>query len=72
MAKSTYFVDPIASARPKSSVLPVLTGAGDFRAGSTSRLAVALALNPLAVLKARFEVHREISNVLPPAENSQE
>src|SRR6266404_4457140 len=39
-----------------SSVLPVLTNTGNLLAGATTRVAVGFVLNPVSVLKARYEV----------------
>jgi len=43
------------STRITSSVLPKLSPAGDFLAGGTARIIIGIILNPLSVLKARFE-----------------
>jgi solute carrier family 25 protein 38 len=48
-----------------SSVLPMLTSSGNLLAGATTRVAVGFALNPLSVLKARYEV-RTLSARSPP------
>jgi solute carrier family 25 protein 38 len=39
-----------------SSILPVLTSSGNLLAGATTRVAVGFVMNPLSVLKARYEV----------------
>src|SRR6266404_1015909 len=39
-----------------SSVLPMLTNTGNLLAGATTRVAVGFVLNPVSVLKARYEV----------------
>ncbi|KAH9970446.1 solute carrier family 25 member 38 [Russula compacta] len=41
--------------KTNKSVLPVLTSSGNLLAGATTRVAVGFALNPLSVLKARYE-----------------
>ncbi|KIK55346.1 hypothetical protein GYMLUDRAFT_47905 [Collybiopsis luxurians FD-317 M1] len=60
MASSNYFTVPITSDRAANpthagSVLPKLTNTGNLLAGATTRVAVGLLMNPLTVLKARFE-----------------
>lgn len=59
MAKSPYF----ATVRPDvdgkhSSVLPKLTFQGNLIAGATARVSVGFLLNPMSVLKARYEVRK--------------
>ena len=62
MAKSSLFVNtPSAPSVPRSSstsssVLPKLSSHGNLLAGAFARVAVGFILNPLSVLKARFEV----------------
>jgi len=41
-----------------SSILPVLTSSGNLLAGATTRVAVGFVMNPLSVLKARYEVRK--------------
>lgn len=57
MNRSSYF----SSARREidgkhSSVLPKLTVQGNLLSGATARVGVGFLLNPMSVLKARFEV----------------
>lgn len=47
--------NPSASSRAVGSVLPKLSPVGDFLAGGTARIIIGVILNPLSVLKARFE-----------------
>ncbi|KAH9039316.1 solute carrier family 25 member 38 [Lactarius pseudohatsudake] len=60
-ARGFMAVSPIFAAVRKrdperhSSVLPVLTNSGNLLAGATTRVAVGFVLNPLSVLKARYE-----------------
>jgi len=61
LARSTYFAHvkkyPAGQAANKNgSVLPSLTMQGNLMAGATTRVAVGFLLNPISVLKARFEV----------------
>ncbi|KAF8876248.1 mitochondrial carrier [Infundibulicybe gibba] len=58
MASSTHFARNPPSIRPGSnstSTLPTLTPQGNLLAGATARVAVGFLLNPVTVLKARFE-----------------
>ena len=60
MASSQYFTVPIIHNQPNathSSVLPKLTNTGNLVAGATTRVGVGLLMNPLTLLKARFEVY---------------
>ncbi|KAF8522358.1 mitochondrial carrier [Gautieria morchelliformis] len=54
MAKTAYFAKSSPSAL-SSSVLPTLTVQGNLLAGAVTRTVVGTILNPLAVLKARYE-----------------
>lgn len=59
MASSRYFTVPVTQDRLHSShdsVLPKLTNTGNLVAGASTRVAVGFFLNPLTLLKARFEV----------------
>ena len=47
--------NPPTPSRMIGSVLPKLSPAGDFLAGGTARIIIGVILNPLSVLKARFE-----------------
>jgi len=56
MAKSPHF--SVATSRKEGeakSVLPKLTNQGNLLAGATARVGVGFLLNPISVLKARFE-----------------
>ncbi|KAF9066866.1 solute carrier family 25 member 38 [Rhodocollybia butyracea] len=58
MASSRYFTVPPVQDRSNAShasVLPKLTNTGNLVAGATTRVAVGLLMNPLTLLKARFE-----------------
>ncbi|KAJ3864279.1 solute carrier family 25 member 38 [Lentinula novae-zelandiae] len=58
MASSQYFTVTIIHNQPNathSSVLPKLTNTGNLVAGATTRVGVGLLMNPLTLLKARFE-----------------
>lgn len=59
MARSPYFAlankDPFAQGG-HSSVLPKLSLHGNLISGATARVGVGFLLNPVTVLKARFEV----------------
>ena len=59
MAKSPYFAlartDTVAQGN-HSSVLPKLTVHGNLISGATARVGIGFLLNPVSVLKARFEV----------------
>ncbi|KAE9399152.1 solute carrier family 25 member 38 [Gymnopus androsaceus JB14] len=58
MASSRYFTVPVTQDRLHSShdsVLPKLTNTGNLVAGASTRVAVGFFLNPLTLLKARFE-----------------
>jgi hypothetical protein len=52
------------SANGKVSTLPVLSHGGNMAAGALTRTAIGLVLNPLTIVKARFEVGRPITPVL--------
>jgi hypothetical protein len=55
MSTSPYFAR--VQKRPQnSSVLPALTSHGNLLAGATTRIAIGFILNPLTIVKARFEV----------------
>ncbi|KIJ32321.1 hypothetical protein M422DRAFT_234124 [Sphaerobolus stellatus SS14] len=54
MAKTTYFPSRATNTK-SSSVLPTLTIQGNLVAGAVARTAVGTLLNPLAILKARYE-----------------
>lgn len=59
MAASRYFTVPTVQDHSNAthvSVLPKLTNTGNLVAGATTRVAVGLLMNPLTLLKARFEV----------------
>ena len=59
MAKSPYFAlarkDTVAQGS-HLSVLPKLSVQGNLISGATARVAIGFLLNPVSVLKARFEV----------------
>ncbi|KAA1465901.1 mitochondrial carrier [Dentipellis sp. KUC8613] len=56
MATSPYFASVrAADASKHASVLPKLTSQGNLVAGATTRVAVGFLLNPISVLKARYE-----------------
>ncbi|KAF5390441.1 hypothetical protein D9757_005198 [Collybiopsis confluens] len=60
MASSHYFTVPTTTPTRTNtthagSVLPKLTNTGNLLAGATTRVGVGFLLNPLTVLKARFE-----------------
>jgi solute carrier family 25 protein 38 len=59
MAKSPYFAlkskDTVTQGS-HSSVLPKLSVQGNLISGATARVGVGFLLNPVTVLKARFEV----------------
>ncbi|KAN0097870.1 Mitochondrial carrier domain containing protein [Tylopilus felleus] len=56
MARSPYFsVATVTKKDDAKSVLPKLTNQGNLLAGATARTAVGFLLNPISVLKARFE-----------------
>lgn len=60
MASSQYFTVTTIHNQPNathSSVLPKLTNTGNLVAGATTRVGVGLLMNPLTLLKARFEVY---------------
>lgn len=57
MARSPYFATVRKDVDGKhTSVLPKLTFQGNLLSGATARVAVGFLLNPMSVLKARFEV----------------
>jgi hypothetical protein len=60
MAKSQYFAlarkDTVALSS-HSSVLPKISIQGNLISGATARVGIGFILNPISVLKARFEVH---------------
>ncbi|KIL67418.1 hypothetical protein M378DRAFT_159858 [Amanita muscaria Koide BX008] len=62
LARSPYFVQS-SRISDTNSLLPKLTSQGNLIAGSSARVAVGFVLNPLAVLKARYEsnTHRYTS-----------
>jgi len=66
MAASPLFAAARNKRNPQrsSSVLPTLTSSGNLLAGATTRVAVGFALNPVSVLKARYEVR---PHTLPPS-----
>ncbi|KAF8590273.1 solute carrier family 25 member 38 [Ramaria rubella] len=55
MAKTTYFAKSSPRPGSSSSVLPSLSVQGNLIAGAVTRTVVGTMLNPLAVLKARYE-----------------
>jgi len=55
MAKSPYFAVVYSSDTRNASVLPKLSSQGNLLAGATMRVAVGFMLNPISVLKARYE-----------------
>ncbi|KAJ7229090.1 solute carrier family 25 member 38 [Mycena pura] len=55
MAKSPYFAVVNSSDTRNASVLPKLSSQGNLLAGATMRVAVGFMLNPISVLKARYE-----------------
>ncbi|KAF8516025.1 solute carrier family 25 member 38 [Hysterangium stoloniferum] len=55
MAGTTYFTKMRPASGSSSSVLPSLTLQGNLLAGAVTRSAVGTLLNPLAILKARYE-----------------
>jgi solute carrier family 25, member 38 len=66
MATSPHFskIKNIQSSTAKhSSVLPTLTNQGNLIAGAATRVSLGLALNPLTVLKARYEVRLQFSTL---------
>src|ERR1700761_5330582 len=56
MAKSPHFAVVYSSDTRNASVLPKLSSQGNLLAGATMRVAVGFMLNPISVLKARYEV----------------
>lgn len=58
LATTPYFAVPCSSKNheKEGSVLPKLTSQGNLLAGATTRVAVGILLNPITVLKARYEV----------------
>lgn len=60
MATSPYFsrvhLPPKLTVGKHASVLPTLSAQGNLLAGATARVAVGFILNPLTILKARYEV----------------
>ncbi|KAL1747797.1 solute carrier family 25 member 38 [Schizophyllum fasciatum] len=65
---SAVHAAPAAAAADRTSVLPKLTSTGNLLAGATTRVAVGFLLNPVSVLKARFEsnVHPSMAPSLNP------
>lgn len=58
MASSHYFIVPVTQDRSTTahdSVLPKLTNTGNLVAGASTRVGVGFLMNPLTLLKARFE-----------------
>ncbi|KAJ3796019.1 solute carrier family 25 member 38 [Lentinula aff. detonsa] len=58
MASSRYFTVPVIPSHSNAthnSVLPKLTNTGNLVAGATTRVGVGLLMNPLTLLKARYE-----------------
>ncbi|KAI0959225.1 hypothetical protein AcW1_004112 [Taiwanofungus camphoratus] len=57
LATTPYFAVPCSSKNheKEGSVLPKLTSQGNLLAGATTRVAVGILLNPITVLKARYE-----------------
>ncbi|PPQ68860.1 hypothetical protein CVT26_001694 [Gymnopilus dilepis] len=55
MAKSSYFASAQQPVRANSSVLPTLSNTGNLLAGAATRVSVGFLLNPISVIKARFE-----------------
>lgn len=58
MARSPYFAkvkSSQSSATKHSSVLPTLTNQGNLIAGAATRVSIGFLLNPLSVVKARYE-----------------
>jgi len=58
MAKSPYFAQvksSQSSTTKHSSILPTLTNQGNLIAGAATRVSIGFALNPLSILKARYE-----------------
>lgn len=56
MSTTPYFQKTTTAQGTHSSVLPKLTVQGNLLSGATARVAVGFLLNPVSVLKARFEV----------------
>lgn len=59
LATSPYFSvirTPSSHASTHASVLPSLTVTGNLLAGATTRVAIGFLLNPVSVLKTRYEV----------------
>jgi len=57
MSNSPYFsVVRTTSPSKHSSTLPRLSTAGNLIAGATARVGIGLLLNPVSILKARYEV----------------
>ena len=56
LATLPAFTAAPAPAANGGSVLPKLTSGGNLLAGSATRVAVGVVLNPFTVLKARYEV----------------
>jgi solute carrier family 25, member 38 len=59
MAKSSYFAlarKDTGAQGNHSSVLPKLTVQGNLISGASARVGIGFLLNPVSVLKARFEV----------------
>ncbi|TFY79380.1 hypothetical protein EWM64_g4629 [Hericium alpestre] len=55
LATSPYFAAVRQNASSQGSVLPKLTTQGNLLAGAATRVAVGFVLNPVSVLKARYE-----------------
>lgn len=57
MTTIPFFTAHYSSQQRQISVLPKLSPHGDLLAGAVARTAVGLILNPVTLLKARFEVN---------------
>ncbi|KIY73203.1 mitochondrial carrier [Cylindrobasidium torrendii FP15055 ss-10] len=55
LAASGYFTIAHSTSQSDKSVLPKLTAQGNLIAGATTRVAVGFLLNPISLLKTRFE-----------------
>jgi hypothetical protein len=61
-AESHYFQKyPGANSGSATSALPVLTSQGNLLAGATARVSIGTILNPISIVKARYEVRSEFS-----------
>lgn len=60
MTTIPYFAPPTSNTTGSGSVLPKLSTQANLLAGATSRVAVGFLLNPITVIKARYEVRTRV------------